>query len=105
MIYQIIMLQKIIKGSKMIFFEENDPKTPKKHQNISKIVRFRKRPCAPGGSHFYSFTLSTYSPVFVFTLINSPSFTNKGTFTVAPVSTVAGLSVRVAVSPLTPGSL
>jgi hypothetical protein len=30
------MLQKIINGLKMIFFEENDPKTLKKHQNISK---------------------------------------------------------------------
>jgi len=53
----------------------------------------------------YYLTLSTYSPVLAFTLINSPSFTNKGTFTVAPVSTVAGFSVRVAVSPFIPGSL
>jgi len=53
----------------------------------------------------YSFTLSTYSPVLVLMRMSSPSFTNKGTFTVAPVSIVAGLSVRVAVSPLIPGSL
>ena len=30
---------------------------------------------------------------------------NKGTFTVAPVSTVDGLSVFVAVSPFMPGSV
>ena len=53
----------------------------------------------------YSFTLSTYSPVFAFTLINSPSLTNKGTLTVAPVSTVACFKVRVAVSPYAPGSV
>jgi len=53
---------------------------------------------------YYSFTLSTYSPVLVLIRIVSPSFTNKGTFTVAPVSTVAGLRARVAVSPFRPGS-
>jgi len=53
---------------------------------------------------FY-FTLSTYSPVLVLTRMSSPSFTNKGTFTVAPVSTLAGFNVLVAVSPFTPGSL
>src|SRR6266496_325305 len=51
------------------------------------------------------FTLSTYSPVLVFIRMSSPSFTNKGTFTVAPVSTFAGFNVLVAVSPLNPGSL
>mgnify|MGYP007115094230 CR=1 FL=1 len=35
----------------------------------------------------------------------SPTFTNKGTFIVAPVSTVAGFVAPVAVSPLTPGSV
>jgi hypothetical protein len=71
-----------------------------------------KKMSPPGGSFFkvferfnYSLTLSTYSPVLVLIRINSPSFTNKGTFTVAPVSTVAGFRVRVAVSPFTPGSL
>src|SRR6476660_330829 len=53
----------------------------------------------------YSLTRSTYSPLLVLTRINSPSFTNKGTITVAPVSTVAGFKVLVAVSPLKPGSL
>lgn len=39
------------------------------------------------------------------TSIVSPSLMNRGTRTVAPVSTVAGLSVFVAVSPLSPGSV
>lgn len=38
-------------------------------------------------------------------LITSPLSTNKGTFIVAPVSTVAGLVAPVAVSPLKPGSV
>jgi hypothetical protein len=38
-------------------------------------------------------------------LIHSPSFTNRGTFTVAPVAIVAGLVTLLAVSPFTPGSL
>jgi len=38
-------------------------------------------------------------------LILSPSFTNKGTLTVAPVSTVAGFVAPVAVLPLIPGSV
>ena len=37
--------------------------------------------------------------------ILSPSFINKGTFTIAPVSSVAGLVAFVAVFPLTPGSV
>lgn len=53
----------------------------------------------------YSFTLSRYSPVLALILIFSPSFTNKGTFTVAPVSIVACFKVRVAVSPRKPGSV
>ena len=57
------------------------------------------------GVFTYSFTLSRYSPVLVFMRINSPSLTNKGTLTVAPVSMVAGFNVRVAVSPRNPGSV
>ena len=52
----------------------------------------------------YSFTLSKYSPLLVLMRMSSPSFTKSGTFTVEPVSTVAGFKVRVAVSPLIPGS-
>ena len=37
------------------------------------------------------YALDKYSPVLVSILITSPWFTNNGTFTVAPVSTVAGL--------------
>ena len=39
-------------------------------------------------SDFY--TLDRYSPVLVSILITSPWFTNRGTYTTAPVSTVAG---------------
>jgi len=35
----------------------------------------------------------------------SPSFTNRGTGTIAPVSTVAGFNTLVAVFPLTAGSV
>lgn len=52
----------------------------------------------------YYLTRSTYEFVRVSIFIFSPSLTNKGTLTTAPVSKVAGLSVFVAVSPLTPGS-
>ena len=45
-----------------------------------------------------------YSPVLVSTLIVSPSFTNIGTLTCAPVSNVAGFIAFVAVLPLTLGS-
>ena len=48
---------------------------------------------------------SMYDPLDVSTRMRSPSFTNRGTFTLAPVSTVAGLSAFVAVSPRTPGSV
>ena len=54
--------------------------------------------------HNYFFTRSTYSPVRVSTFITSPSLTNIGTWTVAPVSTVTGFKTLVAVSPFTPGS-
>ena len=47
-----------------------------------------------------------YEPERVSTLIRSPMFTNNGTFTVAPVSSVAGLlPPPEAVSPRTPGSV
>ena len=51
------------------------------------------------------FTRSMYSPERVSTLIRSPSSTNSGTFTTAPVSSVAGFSAPVRVSPFTPGSV
>ena len=51
------------------------------------------------------YTLERYSPVLVSILMTSCSSTNKGTFTVAPVSTVAGLVAPVAVSPLNHGSV
>jgi len=38
-------------------------------------------------------------------LTHSPSFTNSGTCTTAPVDSVAGLVTLLAVSPFTPGSL
>ncbi len=51
------------------------------------------------------FTRSRYSPVRVSILMRSPMLMNSGIETLAPVSTVAGLSVLVAVSPFTPGSV
>ena len=47
-----------------------------------------------------------YEPERVSTLTRSPMFTNSGTFTIAPVSSVAGLLPPPdAVSPRTPGSV
>ncbi len=47
-----------------------------------------------------------YAPDRVSTLTRSPMFTNSGTCTSAPVSSVAGLlPPPEAVSPLTPGSV
>lgn len=43
-----------------------------------------------------------YLPVAVSILILSPSLINNGTFTAAPVSTLAGLVALVAVFPLRP---
>src|SRR6185437_13742412 len=50
-------------------------------------------------------TLLTYSPVRVSTRITSSWFTNNGTRTVAPVSSLAGLPPPPEVSPRTPGSV
>ena len=54
-------------------------------------------------SDFY--TLDRYSPVLVSILITSPWLTNRGTYTTAPVSTVAGLVAPCAVFPANPGSV
>ena len=51
------------------------------------------------------YTRERYSPVRVSILITSSCSTNKGTYTVAPVSTTAGFVAPVAVSPLNPGSV
>ena len=51
------------------------------------------------------YALSIYSQVRVSTRILSPSLINSGTRISAPVSTVAGFKVLVAVLPLTPGSV
>src|SRR5690606_35637442 len=51
------------------------------------------------------FTRETYSPVRVSTLTTSPSSTNSGTRTTAPVSSFAGFTPPWAVSPRTPGSV
>src|SRR5690625_3149770 len=53
----------------------------------------------------YSLTRETYSPVRVSTRMTSPSGTNSGTRTTAPVSTFAGLPPPPLVSPRTPGSV
>src|SRR3990167_8869656 len=51
------------------------------------------------------FTRPTYSPDRVSTLMISSWPTNKGTLTVAPVSSLAGLPPPPEVSPRTPGSV
>src|SRR5690606_40897600 len=51
----------------------------------------------------YALTRETYSPVRVSTRITSPSGTNSGTRTTAPVSSLAGLVPPLLVSPRTPG--
>ena len=53
----------------------------------------------------HSLAREMYSPLRVSTLSRSPSSTNNGTLTTAPVSRVAGLLPPWAVSPLTPGSV
>src|SRR5690606_9077652 len=53
----------------------------------------------------YSLTRETDSPVRVSTRITSPSGTNSGTRTTAPVSSLAGLVPPLLVSPRTPGSV
>src|SRR5699024_3246735 len=50
-------------------------------------------------------TRSIYSPVRVSMRMTSPSLMNRGTRRVAPVSTVAGFRVLVAVLPRMPGSV
>ena len=54
---------------------------------------------------FCDYALSIYSQVLVSILIISPSLMKRGTLISAPVSTVAGLRVFVAVLPLIPGSV
>src|SRR5205807_3401541 len=54
------------------------------------------------GSHF---SRVRYSPVRVSTLTRSPSSTNRGTWTVMPVSSVAGFMAPETRSPFTPGSV
>src|SRR4030095_1512973 len=50
-------------------------------------------------------TRPRYSPVRVSTFTTSPTFRNRGTWTTAPVSSVAGFVPPWAVSPRTPGSV
>ena len=61
-----------------------------------------RRAALLGASH----ARDMYEPERVSTLIRSPMFTNSGTLTIAPVSSVAGLlPPPEAVSPFTPGSV
>src|SRR6478736_8578520 len=66
----------------------------------------RSRSVGPlGGSPPQPFTRSRYSPDRVSTLMRSPSSTNRGTWTTAPVSSFAGFIAPVLVSPFAPGSV
>ena len=58
-----------------------------------------------GSATLSAFTRSMYSPERVSTLTRSPSSTNSGTCTTAPVSSVAGFRAPVRVSPFAPGSV
>src|SRR5215470_2080463 len=60
---------------------------------------------SPGHQAPATATRPRYSPVRVSTLTTSPSLRNSGTWTTAPVSSVAGLVPPWAVSPRTPGSV
>ena len=53
----------------------------------------------------YAFTRFTQEPSRVSTSMIPPSLMKRGTRTSTPVSSLAGLSVLVAVSPLRPGSV
>src|SRR5262249_40144431 len=64
----------------------------------------RRTKTADEGLH-YRLTRSRYLPSVVSTFTHSPSLTNSGTLTTAPVDSVAGLVAPLAVSPLIPGSL
>src|SRR6266550_9280385 len=69
-------------------------------------TRRRPRSVGPrGGSPPQPFTRSMYSPDRVSTLTRSPSSTNSGTWTTAPVSIFACFNAPVRVSPLAPGSV
>src|SRR5262249_13068269 len=63
------------------------------------------RPTSPRHQAPAAATRPRYSPVRVSTLTTSPSLRNNGTWTTAPVSSVAGLVPPWAVSPRTPGSV
>src|SRR5690606_26594811 len=56
-------------------------------------------------SQRHSFTREIYSPVRVSTRRFSPSWMNSGTFTTAPVSSLAGFDPPDEVSPRRPGSV
>ena len=87
-----------------------------KHPSKGRVETYRiqkKRDPFAGDPFFYGMNAesilylarSIYEPSRVSTTIVSPVSIKRGTRTVAPVSTVAGLVVLVAVSPLRPGSV
>src|ERR1700730_117538 len=60
---------------------------------------------SPGGHQPAVATRPRYSPLRVSTFTTSPSLRNRGTWTTAPVSRVAGFEPPEAVSPRIPGSV
>src|SRR3990172_1385017 len=68
---------------------------------IGLIERHQRLVAGLGRTHV---TRVMYAPVLVSTLMRSPSFTNSGTCTILPVSTLAGLVPAEERSPFTPGS-
>src|SRR5687768_12758589 len=65
----------------------------------------RRSPGSALGRQLGALARSIYALVRVSILIHSPSLTNSGTATVAPVLILAGLVTLVAVSPRAPGSV
>ena len=60
---------------------------------------------SPNGGEGLAQASVTYSPERVSTLMRSPGFTNRGTWSTRPVSSVAGLRAPDTRSPCTPGSV
>ena len=56
-------------------------------------------------AYLFHYARETYSASSVLITSESPTFTKNGTWTVNPVSTVAGFDPPLAVSPLMPGSV
>ena len=80
------------------------PGLPSRLLERDPVVVDRENATGDGARWAHLLTRPWYSPVRVSTLITSPSLMKRGTWTVAPAATVAGLVALVAVLPFTAGS-